>query len=97
MKDGEMPFVEEEVRDGPLDMITKKGCKLNLLSNCDGLESEIWGQEEELQLALVKNNSPMEFRRDLACSQDNFEKLLAFSKIFKVFNGRLQKGNSRSL
>ena len=43
MKDGEMPFVEEEVRDGPLDMITKKGCKLNLLSNCDGLESEIWG------------------------------------------------------
>ena len=96
MKDGEMPFVEEEVRDGPFDMITKEGCELNLLSNCDGLESEIWGQEEELQLALVKNSSPMELGRDLACSQDNFEKLLAFSKIFRVFSGRLRKGNSRS-
>ena len=79
-KDNEMPFVEKEVRDGPLAMITKEGCKLNLLSNSDDLESKFWGREEDLQLALVKNSSPMELGRDFAYSQDSFEKQLAFSK-----------------
>ena len=79
-KDNEMPFVEKEVRDGPLAMITKEGCKLNLLSNSDDLKSDFWGWEEDLQLAFVKNSSSMELGRDLTCSQDSFKKLLAFSK-----------------
>ena len=80
MKDDEMPFVEREVRDGPLAMITKEGCKLNLLSNSDDLKSDFWGWEEDLQLAFVKNSSSMELGRDLTYSHDSFEKLLAFSK-----------------
>ena len=82
---------EEEARDVPFAMVPKDGSLLNFKSNCDVMELDNSGGEEEAQTTLVKGCFPVEVRRNPAFSQGSFYKLVSFSKFLGLLVDGFEK------
>ena len=82
---------EEEARDVPFAMVPKDGSLLNFKSNCDVVELDNSGGEEEAQTTLVKGCFPVEVRRNPAFSQGSFYKLVSFSKFLGLLVDGFEK------